>query len=269
MRTATAILIFAVFQGFTAQAQSLGEIPARPTPAPVATPWPETRSNAPVSNEAPPTSTDEVQLGRTREEIESEEKKAAYDFSLGEKDLSVGYEGALLGIAIPFKHGPFVSYRKDNLAYEAKWFGGSVSLDTSFFSIGSVKENLLIAHVRRFVGKSSFNWIFGLSQQTYEASVGQDILVNTTGAPTSADLIKIRTLGAQVGLGNRWQMANGIMLGADWLVINVPFMTLESSVPILDYVNDEGTRNRVNDAVKILRYIPTFAIAKVQVAYSF
>ncbi|MES2963543.1 MAG: hypothetical protein V4760_06605, partial [Bdellovibrionota bacterium] len=181
----------------------------KPTPAPV--------SPAPARHEEKP-----VELGRTSEEIEQAEKKSDYDFSLGEKDLSIGYEGALLGIAIPLKHGPFISYRTDNVAYEGAWFGGSLSLDTSFFSIGSVKENLIIAHLRRFVGKSTFNWIIGLSQQTYEASVGQDILVNTTGAPTSADLIKIRTLGLQVGLGNRWQMANGFMFGDDWLVVNVP-----------------------------------------------
>ncbi|MES2963544.1 MAG: hypothetical protein V4760_06610, partial [Bdellovibrionota bacterium] len=59
----------------------------------------------------------------------------------------------------------------------------------------------------------------------------------------------------------------GSFLGLAALV--TPFMTLESSVPILDYVNNQNTRDRVNDAVKILRYIPTFALAKVQLAYSF
>ncbi len=235
-----------------------------PIPSPVAT-------SVEVPDGAPATPREEkpVELGRSSEEIEATEKKSAYDFSLGEKDLSIGYEGSLLGIAIPLKHGPFISYRKDLWAYEGAWFGGALSLDTPFFSIGSVKENLLVFNARKFREKSSFNWIIGLAQQTYEASVGQDILVNTTGAPTSAELIKIRTLGLQLGLGNRWQFGSGLMIGADWFVVNVPFMTLESSVPILDYVNNQSTRDTVNDAVKILRYVPTFAIAKLQLAYSF
>jgi len=260
MRKIPSLVLFIVCVfGFSAE-PSFGQTVEKPAVAPELHPTP-----APV---APPVDKP-VELGRTSQEIENDKMHESHEMAISARDLSIGGELSILGIAIPTKYGPFISYRSDNWVYEAQWFGGSISLDTSFFSIGSVKENLLIAQARRFVGKSSFNWIFGLSQQTYEASVGQDILVNTTGHPTSAELIKVRTLGAQLGLGNRWQLENGLMIGADWLVLNVPFMGLESSVPILDYTNDQNTKDRVNDAVKILRYIPTFALAKVQLGYSF
>jgi hypothetical protein len=197
------------------------------------------------------------------------EEKARYDLSLGERDLGLGYEGAVLGIVTPIKYGPFVSYRKEDLAYEAAWFGGSMSIDSPYFGAGSVIENLLRVNVRRFPRNDSFNWILGLAQQTYYATVGRDIMANTSGAPLSAETIKIRTLGLQAGLGNRWQLASGLLVGVDWLVLNLPFMTLESSAPIVDYTNDAATRERVETAVLALRRLPTFTVAKVQLAYSF
>ena len=194
---------------------------------------------------------------------------SAEEAAVVERDLTLGYSAAFFGLAIPFKHGPFLAWRtSDRWAFEAGYFGGSISIDTPLISVGSVTESLLTLNARRFSHESSFNWIIGISRQSYGATLGRDLIING-GIPTSYDMVLIKTVGLQLGLGNRWSRPNGLTFGCDWFVMNIPFMTIQNEAPALSYVTDSGIRTRIEDSIKILRYVPTFAIAKLNLGYSF
>lgn len=184
---------------------------------------------------------------------------------------TASYTGSILGLAVPFKHGPSLGWIVDrNWTIEASYFSGHLGFGTGFLSVGAFRENL-IAVQARYYPRNSFNWIFGLSRQSYDAKLGSDLIRNLSGGsiPSDVDVVKVATVGLQLGFGNRWQWENGFSLGVDWLVLNFPFQTLKSDAPFLSYVNNQDDRAKVEDVLRIMRYIPTGAIAKIALGYSF
>jgi hypothetical protein len=183
--------------------------------------------------------------------------------------VAVGYSLAPLGFAIPLKHGPFFTWSTDpTWSFEVSYLQGSIGFSTPWIDLGSFDESFVNFSARYFVG-SSFNWIFGLSRQAYDAHLGNAIMSRITSGRTDVDLIHVATLGVQVGLGNRWQLNNGLILGADWLVLNFPIATLRSDVPALDVITDPGDHQRVEDAMRFMRYLPSAVLLKFSVGYSF
>ena len=182
----------------------------------------------------------------------------------------ISYAYSPIGLLMPVKHGPAFSYRDDNKwAYEASYFSGSFELSTSVIDIGSFKESLIIANGRYFTSNGSFNLIVGLSRQSYEARLGSDLLGRLNPNMGGVDLLSVQTLGLQLGLGNLWSLGKGFSIGVDWFVLNFPFLTLKNSAPVLDYVGNSDDRRRIEDALKVMRYLPTAAFFKANLGYSF
>lgn len=186
-----------------------------------------------------------------------------------DRPITVGWAGTILSIPIPFKHGPILSWSLDeSWMLEASYFRGSIGIDVPYIDLGSFDESHISLRARWFAGRT-FNLIVGLNRQSYDASVGNAIVSRVSGAPSELDMLHVVTLGVELGLGNRWQLDNGIVIGIDWLSLNFPFTTLKSDAPILDRVSDQGDRNRIEDALKFMRYLPTGTVGKVTLGYAF
>jgi hypothetical protein len=84
----------------------------------------------------------------------------------------------------------------------------------------------------------------------------------------SLDVVKTRTIGLQLGMGNRWEWSN-FVVAADWFIINIPFMTSASEAPALQYINDPRARERIEDAIAIMRRFPSIVLSKVTLGYEF
>lgn len=185
--------------------------------------------------------------------------------------FTVSYTASPMGIPVPFKHGPSVAWIIDrNWTVEGSYFTGSFGVSTEFLDIGSFTETLITLNARYYPG-NSFNWLIGVSRQSYEAHIGSALVSRLSGGniPGDIDLVKVATIGLQTGLGNRWQWKNGLTLGIDWIVINIPFMTSRSEAAFLDYVSNQDDRRHVEDALKVMRFLPTGPITKISVGYSF
>jgi hypothetical protein len=186
------------------------------------------------------------------------------------ESLQVAYSLSLLGIAIPVKHGPSAQYALDSSwAIEAGYFAGQLGLSRFFLDIGSFRESLLLLNARYHPARGSFSWIIGLSRQSYRARLGDDLLSRVTSQPADYEVVSADTLGLQLGLSNQFRFNRNFILGIDWIVVNVPFLTLKSEAPILRALPNQTDRNRIEDALQIMRYLPTAVLLKTSVGYSF
>jgi hypothetical protein len=184
--------------------------------------------------------------------------------------LHVAYSLSLLGIAIPVKHGPSAQYSLDSAwAIEAGHFAGQFGLSRFFIDIGSFRESLLLINARYHPVRGSFSWIFGLSRQSYRARLGDDFLSRVTSQPADYEAVTAETLGLQLGLSNQFRFNRNFILGIDWIVVNVPFLTLKSEAPILGALPNPSDRDRIEDLLRIMRYLPTAVLLKTSVGYSF
>jgi hypothetical protein len=185
-----------------------------------------------------------------------------------EKQFGVSLAFSPLGILIPTKYGPAANWNINRRwSLEISSFGGSYGFSSSYFDLGGFKENLLLLNARYFPRAGSFNWLFGISRQQYIASLGNDIVSRfATYVPDYS--ITVETVGLQLGLGNRWTYKR-LLLGVDWLVLNIPVIASRTSSPALDQVTNADDRRRIDDAIRVMRYLPTGALAKLSLGFAF
>ncbi len=248
-----------------------------PSPTPTAPPVSESVENRRVEEVSSPREYEELRK-RTQEspavveepKVETPEETTSVTYSpRGDKVVSAAINGALVGLAIPTKYGLSAAWIvNDWMTLEASYFTGSWSLSLPFIDLGGLSETVIAANGRFYLGKS-FNFIGGVGYQSYDASIGSSILSRIPNAPPNIDVLSTRSLGLQLGFGNRWQFENGFLIGVDWLLLNFPMANLGSSTDVLNYVNNQGDRERIEDAIRFMQYFPTGAAAKLSLGYSF
>lgn len=155
-------------------------------------------------------------------------------------------------------------------SYEIQFDRGSVGFDYFHVSLGKVSDERISVLWRRFDRRNSFNYFFGLHHAAYKIRLGSDLL-NTVGASQrgAVDVMEINELGPTIGIGNRWQAVNGVVWSFDWLTLNFPLWTLKSRTPFLESTTSDSSRKDVQDALRLLKNVPTGAVVKVQLGYAF
>jgi len=147
---------------------------------------------------------------------------------------------------------------------------GSIPLNFFVIDIGEMIEQKLSLIYRSYSTRNSFHFFGGAFYHSFKARLGNTYLelVPNSGIQ-GIDLLQIRTWGVVGGIGNRWQFKSGWGIGVDWFTIAIPLKTIQAEAPYLT-TNASGTRrDDVNDAFDLIRKIPTFALFKVQLGYSF
>lgn len=104
---------------------------------------------------------------------------------------------------------------------DPEYLSGSFGFDIAKISIGEISESLISLPLRYFPG-NNFNWKFGGTYRKLTVVLGNTILEKIVNRPKSLDLLEYKFYSLNLGFGNRWQLNNGITLGADWLDINIP-----------------------------------------------
>lgn len=125
--------------------------------------------------------------------------------------------------------------------------------------------------IRRFYSdRNSFNFFTGAAYHSFSIHLGNRLTSLATGGLfPNIDLVTIKTLGLVLGLGNRWQLKSGWVLGVDWLSMYLPLKTIEAEAPYISSNASESSKNDVRDAMKVIKRVPTFAVFKFQVGMSF
>ena len=171
------------------------------------------------------------------------------------------------GIIFP-KSGFALSYFFNHTyVLEPQYLSGGFSLKLSSLDLGNVKETLLLLPLRWYPNTNSFNFKFGVGRRTYSVEFGDELLSKYSNIPHFTAL-KIENYIIHLGLGNRWQFDNGITLGADWIDLYIPVSSGKSDENISQYFDNDDKAN-FNDAVTVLRYLPTISVVGLYLGYTF
>jgi hypothetical protein len=128
--------------------------------------------------------------------------------------------------------------------------------------LGEVREERVSLHARYFPG-NSFNMLFGLAYQKGKVELGSDI-------PKTPDVnfFEMENFALTLGLGNRWQMANGITLGVDWIRFNQPLFGQWENDAVLKHVSNRSARS-IKRIINNFNTLPTFTVLGLSIGYTF
>src|SRR5690606_2711356 len=114
---------------------------------------------------------------------------------------------------------------------EAEYGWGSFGVPAWIIDIAEINEQRYSLLARHYTG-NSFHFIYGLSHNEMEATVGSRYLQNAGAG--ARDVFNVSGTGATLGLGNRWHWESGFTLGMDWLRVHVPLLNRKADSSVLD-----------------------------------
>lgn len=154
--------------------------------------------------------------------------------------------------------------------WELEYMRGSLGFGYFGINIGSIQEQRISLLTRSFGKRNSLNFLYGVFYNEMNIGLSQKFLSTVNaGMQTNVNNIELATAGLTWGFGNRWQTREGYIFGVDWLVINIPFSTLQQRIPFLKQSNDQDSRDSVKDALKWFKKIPSAGILKFQIGLTF
>lgn len=153
--------------------------------------------------------------------------------------------------------------------WELEYMRGSISAPGFFRDLGALTDSRLSLIGRTYFG-NSFHVSYGLTYFSFNAQVGDQLMnTATNGVYPSMNAADVQGLGANLGIGNTWTFRKNITVGVDWLAVAQPFYTLKRSSDYLKYATDEQSRRSVEETLKILSYVPRFAMVNFHVGMLF
>ncbi len=172
---------------------------------------------------------------------------------------------------IPAKLGISYTYSPDATeSWEISFNRGKIS--TPFFipDLGSISDSHISLLYRSYSNRNSFSIIYGLNYYEFDAHLSRKYLSSiSSGDPSDFNVLNVQSIGATVGLGNRWQFENGLSLGVDWFHLNVPLNVFKTKAAYLSSDADQADKNEIENVLDILKRVPTFDFLKLQIGYTF
>ena len=172
---------------------------------------------------------------------------------------------------IPGKIGFTAGYLPNsNTSFELDYLRGSVALPGFLSYLGSITDQRVSLLSRSYFGSNSFNISYGLSYMDLSMTLGDELIGRVPGVSlASISLIKIQTLGVNIGIGNRWVVWKSLTLGCDWIYLNQPLALLKREDTFLNYATNTNDRDTVETGLKVLTYFPRLGLLRVQLGATF
>jgi hypothetical protein len=193
----------------------------------------------------------------------AEEEAAA---ASSDKRWSVYGTYAYLDTWLPSKLGVTAAYGDDSRIYELAYQKASLSFDFLIDDLGSVSDTRFHLTTRSHTWDTSFNFQYGVYYNSLEITLGDEIL---GAVGQKFNVVRVDTLGAMWGVGNRWNWDSGLSLGFDWFKIFWPMMVASKDTGFLDETADEGNKDDVEELVDGVSKLPTFTLAHFEIGYRF
>lgn len=167
---------------------------------------------------------------------------------------------------LPGKWGVTGIYFHNFRTFELGYQRASYNLDIVIDGLAGISEQRLHLTTRSHTFENSFNFQYGVYINSVSAHLGKEYI---GGVGAKFDLVEVYTLGGMWGLGNRWILDNGLIIGADWFKIFMPIKTLKNDSDYIDATNDSSKKSDVQDLVDALTQIPQFALIHFEIGYKF
>lgn len=152
-----------------------------------------------------------------------------------------------------------------DFSLELEYASSEREVDIAGVELGVMSENRYTLLLKYYVGPS-----FALSVGPYINEIAfklGDNITNAAGDKLNEEL-ELSLVGISFGIGNRWQLKNGITLGVDWLRINQPTGTYKVKKRILKDV-DADDQDDTARTMNLLKSFPAFTFFGVNVGYTF
>jgi len=174
-------------------------------------------------------------------------------------------------LIVPSKFGVTLgSIETVDTTWELEYLKGSLSAPLFIQDLGSMSDARISVIKRSYSDRDSFNFSYGLSYYDFSLHLGDALLNRVTGGSyPSMDVVKIESLGFNLGLGNRWTFSKNVTLGVDWISWSQPVFVTNRKSPYLDHANNQEDRDDVDKAMKLISYFPRFTFLKVQLGILF
>lgn len=208
-----------------------------------------------------PRQEDQVILGRS---IDEENLRPTLSYGM---HLNYSY----LDMMVPGKFGGALDLIQKGNIYELEYLSASKS-PMMISQLGNFGDQRISVLYRSFGARKSFHWFSGISYMSTNLEFGNELIGKVTGNFPYYDAFKIEAVGLQFGIGNEWIFSYGkfaVPCRIDWFSVTQPVSILKREAPILDYVNDSGIREALDNAIRFVSWVPHFMLLKVSVGLAF
>lgn len=174
-------------------------------------------------------------------------------------------------LIIPSKFGfSFGLVSSSENTWEFEYLRGKVSSPVIIEDLGSMTDERYSIIRRSYFGFESFNLSYGLSYFSFAAHLGDRFLNSVSGQSyPSIDLIQVKSLGLNVGVGNRWVWNQNFLFGVDWASWSQPLYVVKRESEFVDFATDQDDKDTVDRALSVVAYFPRFSIFKMQLGLLF
>lgn len=176
-----------------------------------------------------------------------------------------------MDLVIPGKIGASIGYNSSpDYTWEFEYLHGSVAVPFLIKDLGKMSDDRISLIRRSYLGTETFNLSYGVSYFDFSVHLGDKFLNQLTGGSyPSLDIITIKSLGFNIGAGNRWNFKNRFILSIDWISWSQPLIMVQRNIPYLDYATNQSDKDDVDNASKLIAYLPRITLLKLQIGYLF
>lgn len=173
-------------------------------------------------------------------------------------------------LLVPSKYGFSLGWHSSAATtWELEYLRGSFSIPIIIDDLGQMTDQRISLIRRSYFKSNSFNLSYGLSYYDLSARLGSDYLNNVSQGRAPSDQVGVRSLGFNIGFGNKWVIARDFTVGIDWISWSQPVMVLEQDASYLDSSADDERKGKVDDFIRLASYFPRFSFVKIQIGLIF
>ncbi|MES2803239.1 MAG: hypothetical protein V4654_12150 [Bdellovibrionota bacterium] len=229
----------------------------------------QAEDNAPAETTEPTTKEKVTEAVQSR--VDQVQKALSHSRSIRQNSdyfLTLNY--APIDLILPSKIGLTAGLVRDaDITWEFEYLKSSVSVPFIIEDLGEMTDERFSVIRRDYFGTETFNLSYGLSYYKFILHIGNKYLSSVVSSAPDVDLIRVESLGFNVGIGNRWIFSNRWMVGVDWLSWSQPVFTTRNNNKYADLASNEDDKETSKTLVKLVSWVPRLTLLKVQVGYSF
>jgi len=177
---------------------------------------------------------------------------------------------APVDLILPSKFGFTLGYvDTPEKTWEFEYLKSSVSVPFIIDDLGEMTDERFSVITRDYFGTETFNLSYGLTYYKFKVHLGNKYLASVAPNIPDVELMRVDSLGFNVGIGNRWIFSNRWIVGLDWISWSQPVFTTRYNDKYAELTNDPNDKNTAADVLKLIKWVPRITLLKLQIGYSF
>lgn len=153
--------------------------------------------------------------------------------------------------------------------WEFEYLKSSVSVPFVVEDLGEMTDERFSVMARDYFGTETFNLSYGLSYYKFKLHIGNKYLSSVSSNAPDVDLLRVDSVGFNVGIGNRWVFSNRWIVGMDWISWSQPVFRTRYQNKYAEVTNSPDDKDEADKFLKLISWVPRISLLKLQVGYSF